>query len=139
MGAKILVVDDEQDFIEFVSFNLRRHGYEVLTAGNGLDALFQARQALPDLIVLDLMMEGIDGYSVCEILRRQPSTRTMPIIMLTAAGGEMARLNGLASGADDFINKPVPPRELIRRIEDVLLSCQKKMQEEVEADSDGSR
>src|SRR5262245_6427759 len=130
MGAKILVVDDERDFIEFVSFNLKQQGYEVLAATNGLDALYQARRSLPDLVVLDLMMDGIDGYSVCQILRRQPSTRTMPIIILTAAGGQMARRNGLASGADEFMTKPVTPRELVRRIEDVLRSHQEKAQRE---------
>jgi len=93
-----------------------------MIAFNGLDALLQARRHSPDLVLLDLMMEGVDGYSVCESLRRQPSTRTLPIIILTAAGGMIARLNSLASGANEFITKPVTPRNLVRCIEAVLLS-----------------
>ncbi len=120
MSAKILVVDDEADFVELISFNLKQEGYEVITANTGLDGLFKARCFLPDLIVLDLMMEGIDGYSVCEILRRQLSTKTMPIIIVTAIAGQLARLNGLAVGADDFLSKSCGPRELLRRVADVL-------------------
>src|SRR5258708_38807834 len=115
MSAKILVVDDEADFVELVSFNLKQAGYEVITANTGLDGLFKARRFLPDLIVLDLMMEGIDGYSVCEILRRQLSTKTMPIIIVPAIAGQLARLNGLAVGADDFLSNSCRPRPLLRR------------------------
>ena len=120
MNAKILVVDDEQDFVELISFNLREHGFEVLAASNGLGALFKVQRFLPDLIVLDVMMEGIDGFSVCEVIRRQPATKTIPIIMVTAATGQIARLNGLACGANEFMTKPFSPRELVRRAEAIL-------------------
>ncbi len=91
-----------------------------MSASNDLDALCTAWRFLPDLVVLDLMMEGIDGYSVCEILRRQTSTRTSSIIVVTAASGQMARLNALAVGADDFLVKPFSTRELIRRVRQLL-------------------
>ena len=120
MNARILVVDDEQDFVELIAFNLREHGYEVITAHNGLDALFKARRFLPDLVVLDVMMEGVDGYSVCEIMRRQPSTKDMPVIMVTAVTGQIARLNGLSAGANEFFHKPFSPLALVKRVEVIL-------------------
>lgn len=125
MSAKILVVDDEQDMVELLTYNLKERGYEVLASADGLDALNKARRHLPDLILLDLMLDGIDGYSVCEILRRQPSTASVPVIMITALAGQIARLNGMAAGADDFITKPFSPQELMERIQRVL-----KLQEE---------
>jgi two-component system, OmpR family, alkaline phosphatase synthesis response regulator PhoP len=120
MRGKILVVDDEPDVVELISYNLRTRGYETITASNGLEALLKARRFLPDLVVLDVMMDGMDGLSVCEILHAQPSTRTMPVIIVTAAAGEMARLNSLAAGAADFITKPFSPQDLARRIGRIL-------------------
>lgn len=120
MSAEILVVDDEADFVEFISFHLKSRGHIVHSASNGLEALFLARRVLPDLVILDLMMEGVDGYSVCEILRRQPSTKSAAILMVTAASGQIARLNGLAAGADDFLVKPFSPQDLLGRVEQVL-------------------
>ena len=120
MSAKILVVDDEQDMIELLAYNLEQNGYEVLTATTGLEALNKARRHLPDLILLDLMLDGIDGYTVCEILRSQPSTATVPVLIVTALGGQMARFNGLASGANDFISKPFSPADLIARTRHLL-------------------
>src|SRR5260221_105680 len=120
MSAKILVVEDEQDMTELLACNLKGRGYEVLTAVNGLEALNQARRHLPDLILLDLMLEGIDGYSVCEILRRQPSTASVPVIMVTALAGQIVRMNGMASGATDFITKPFSLEDLMARIHHVL-------------------
>jgi CheY-like chemotaxis protein len=120
MRPKILVVDDEPDVVELISFNLRTRGYETFTANNGLEALLKARRFRPDLVVLDVMMDGMDGLSVCEVLRTQPSTRSIPVIMVTAAAGEIARLNSLAAGAADFLTKPFSPQELVRRIGRVL-------------------
>ena len=120
MKARILVVDDEPDFVELISFNLRQHGYEVITAQNGLEALCKARRFLPDLVVLDVMMEGVDGYSVCEILRSQLSTRDTPVIMVTAAAGQIARLNGFGAGANEFFQKPVSLSALLPRMESIL-------------------
>jgi DNA-binding response OmpR family regulator len=120
MKARILIVDDERDMVELLSFNLRKFGYDVIVARNGLEALKRARSFSPDLVLLDVMMDGMDGFTVCEILRRQPSTADTAIILVTACGGQMARFNGMASGADDFINKPFRPQDLLRRVEKVL-------------------
>ncbi len=124
MSAKILVVDDEADFVELIAFNLKQEGYEVITANTGLDGLFKARRFLPDLVVLDLMMEGIDGYSVCEILRRQLSTRTMPIIIVTAIAGQLARLNGLAVGAP--AGTPAPRGQCLPAARRAGAGCQRR-------------
>ena len=120
MRPKILVVDDEPDVVELISFNLRTRGYEVLSAHDGLEALLKARRFLPDLVVLDVMMDGMDGLSVCEILHAQPSTRSIPVIILTAATGEMAKLNSYAAGAADFLTKPFSPIDLMHRISRIL-------------------
>jgi DNA-binding response OmpR family regulator len=120
MSQKILVVDDELDVVELLAFNLRREGYEVLTAGNGADALELARREHPDLIVLDVMLPELDGLAVCEILRRQPATATIPILLLTACASEPARVIGFETGADDYVTKPFSPRELALRIRRLL-------------------
>ncbi|HMJ88803.1 MAG TPA: response regulator [Candidatus Acidoferrum sp.] len=126
MAGKILVVDDEPDVVELIAFRLRSHGYTVDTAHNGLDALFKARRKHPDLIILDVMMDGIDGLSVCEILRAQPSTRTIPVIILTAATGEIARVNSFAAGAADFLNKPFSMNDLMRGVARLLTTSPKQ-------------
>ena len=126
MRRRILVVDDEPDLVELVSFNLRAEGYEVITAANGMEALNQARAALPDLIVLDLMMPELDGLSVCEILRRLPSTAPIPVIMLTAWKSELTRIIGLDTGAEDYITKPFSPRDLVTRVKNALRSQAEK-------------
>jgi two-component system alkaline phosphatase synthesis response regulator PhoP len=120
MRPKILVVDDEPDVVELISFNLCTRGYETITARNGLEALIKARRFQPDLVVLDVMMDGMDGLSVCEILHTQPSTKSIPVIIVTAAAGEIARLNSIAAGAADFLTKPFSPQELVRRIGRIL-------------------
>ena len=120
MSEKILLVDDETDMLEMMAYNLGGQGYQILTAVTGLDALNKARRFLPDLIVLDLMLDGIDGFSVCEILRSQPSTGQVPVLVVTALGGQIARLNALAVGADDFLSKPFSPQELVRRVQEIL-------------------
>lgn len=118
--AKILVVDDEPEAVELVEFNLRQAGYDVITAADGAEALKKARAALPRLIVLDLMLPEIDGLEVCKMLRRDPDTAKLPIIMLTARAAEMDRILGLELGADDYISKPFSPRELVLRIKKLL-------------------
>jgi len=120
VNAKILLVDDEADFLELVSYNIRRRGHQVITASDGLEALSKARQLLPDLILLDLMLPLLDGFTVCEILRAQPSTDSIPIIMFTALPGEIARLNGFEAGADDYLRKSSTTRGLIECVERIL-------------------
>ena len=125
-------MDDEPDVVELVGFNLRARGYEVISAYDGLDALRKARRFQPDLVVLDVMMDGMDGLSVCEILHAQPSTRTTPVIIVTAAAGEIARLNSFAAGAADFMTKPFSPQELVRKVGRILeLTAGKKTDEDV--------
>ncbi|MBI3415366.1 MAG: response regulator transcription factor [Verrucomicrobia bacterium] len=118
--AKILVVDDEPDAIELIRFNLNAAGYEVITAEDGEEALKRARATAPDLILLDIMLPEVDGLEVCKILRRDPATSAIPIIMLTAKAAEIDRVLGLELGADDYVTKPFSPRELVLRIKSRL-------------------
>jgi DNA-binding response OmpR family regulator len=117
---KILVVDDEPEAVELLEFNLKQAGFDVIAATDGAQALKKARSALPSLIVLDLMLPEIDGLEVCKMLRRDPATAGIPIIMLTAKAAEMDRIVGLELGADDYITKPFSPRELVLRVKKVL-------------------
>jgi two-component system phosphate regulon response regulator PhoB len=118
--SKILVVDDEPEAVELLEFNLQRAGFDVIAAADGAQALKQARSALPSLIVLDLMLPEIEGLEVCRMLRRDPATAGIPIIMLTAKAAEMDRIVGLELGAEDYITKPFSPRELVLRVKKVL-------------------
>lgn len=120
MKAKILVVDDEPDAVELVAFNLRQSGYSVTTAADGAEALQKARTQLPDLVVLDVMLPEMDGFEICKLLRHDPATEKMPIIMLTAKASEVDRVLGLELGADDYLTKPFSPRELMLRVKKML-------------------
>src|SRR5437867_12380780 len=120
MKPKILVVDDEPDAVELVEFNLKAAGFDVLTASDGDEALKKARTALPNIIVLDLMLPEVDGLEVCKILRRDPATAGIPILMLTAKAAEIDRVLGLELGADDYVTKPFSPRELVLRVRKIL-------------------
>ncbi|MGA3182854.1 MAG: response regulator [Verrucomicrobiota bacterium] len=120
MKAKILVVDDEPDALELIETNLKAAGYEALSATNGQQALAKARAAMPALIILDVMLPEVDGLEVCKILRHDPKTASIPIIMLTARAAEIDRVIGLELGAEDYITKPFSPRELILRIKNLL-------------------
>src|SRR5215469_12694517 len=125
MRKKILVVDDDPELVELVSFNLKQAGYTITTAENGVEALKKARSLMPDLILLDVMMPELDGFAVCEILRRDSATATIPIIMLTALSSELGRMAGLGSGATDFLSKPFSPRLLVERVENLLKQAEK--------------
>ena len=118
--AKILVVDDEPDAVELIEFNLRNAGFEVVTAADGAEALRKARATLPDLILLDVMLPEVDGLAVCKLLRHDPNTTSIPIIMLTAKAAEIDRVVGLELGADDYVTKPFSPRELVLRVKGLL-------------------
>ncbi len=118
--TKILVVDDEPEAVELLEFNLTQAGYTVVAAADGAEAIKKARSVLPNLIVLDLMIPEIDGLEVCKMLRRDPATAGVPIIMLTAKAAEIDRILGLELGADDYITKPFSPRELVLRVKKVL-------------------
>ncbi len=117
MADKILVVEDEVSLQETLAYNLQKQGYEVDTVGDGLAALDKARHAHPDLIVLDLMLPGLDGFEVARILRQEMTT---PILMLTARDDEIDRVVGLEVGADDYMTKPFSMRELTARVKAML-------------------
>jgi two-component system phosphate regulon response regulator PhoB len=116
----ILVVDDEEDILELVEYNLAKDGYRISCAATGEAALKSAKGQLPDLIVLDLMLPGLDGLEVCKRLKGDPKTKYIPIIMLTAKGEEADIVTGLELGADDYITKPFSPRVLAARVKTVL-------------------
>jgi two-component system phosphate regulon response regulator PhoB len=120
MKPKILVVDDEPDAVELIGFNLNAAGFQVVSAEDGAEALEKARTTAPDLIVLDLMLPEVDGLEVCKILRRDPATSGIPILMLTAKASELDRVLGFELGADDYVTKPFSPRELVLRIKRLL-------------------
>jgi DNA-binding response OmpR family regulator len=113
-------VDDEPEAVELVEFNLKQAGFDVISAADGAEALTKARAELPDLVVLDLMLPEIDGLEICRMLRRDPATAGLPIIMLTAKAAEIDRIIGLEVGADDYITKPFSPRELVLRVKKML-------------------
>jgi two-component system phosphate regulon response regulator PhoB len=120
MKPRILVVDDEPDALEILGFKLKEAGFIPLFAKDGAKAVAAAREERPALIVLDLMLPEVDGLEVCRVLRRDPSTAAIPIIMLTARAAEMDRVIGLELGADDYVTKPFSPRELVLRIRKLL-------------------
>ena len=120
MSQQILIVEDEADIRELLRFNLEREGFSVLEAEDGNEALRLARQHLPDLMLLDVMMPGPDGFEVCRLLGAQAETANIPVLMLTARGEEMDRVVGLSLGADDYVVKPFSVRELMLRIRAVL-------------------
>lgn len=113
---KILVVDDETYIVELVKFNLEKEGFEVIVAYDGVSALELVKSESPDLIVLDIMLPVMDGLEVCKALKQDENFNTIPIIMLTAKGGEIDTVLGLETGADDYITKPFSPRELLARV-----------------------
>jgi phosphate regulon transcriptional regulator PhoB len=116
----ILVVDDEPDIVELVSYNLKKEGFHVISASDGEEALRKIRKGAFTLIILDLMLPGIQGIEVCRMIRADPKTESVPVIMLTAKGEEADRVRGLDTGADDYITKPFSPRELLSRVKAVL-------------------
>ena len=117
---KILIVDDEEHIIELLKFNLLNAGYEVLTANNGIDAVKIAKAEKPNLLLLDLMLPGIDGFDVCKEIKRNNEMKNTSIVMLTAKGEELDKILGLELGADDYITKPFSVRELLARVKAVL-------------------
>jgi two-component system alkaline phosphatase synthesis response regulator PhoP len=118
--ANILVVDDERDLLELVHYNLTRAGYRVDCVASGEKALVQLRSRLPDLLVLDVLLPGIDGLEVCKLMKQDPRTATVPIVMLTARSEEADVVTGLELGADDYLTKPFSPRVLLARVKAVL-------------------
>ena len=118
--GRILVVDDEIYIVHILDFSLGMEGYEVITALDGEQALEKARAEKPDLIVLDIMMPKLDGYETCKILKAEPETKDIPVILLSAKGRNVDQKIGFEVGADDYITKPFSPRKLVERINAIL-------------------
>jgi DNA-binding response OmpR family regulator len=118
--AKILAVDDEPELTDLIQFHLVRAGHDVVTAANGWEAIASVKQRRPDIILLDLMLPDLDGFGVCEILRRDPGTATIPIIIISAWASSDSRNLGLELGALDYITKPFSPQELVRRVNQLV-------------------
>ncbi len=113
---RILIIDDEQDILDILSYNLVKEGFEVQTATNGIQGIELAKKYIPDLIILDVMMPIMDGIEVCEILRKIPELENLRICFLTARGEDYSQIAGLDAGADDYVTKPIKPKVLISRI-----------------------
>jgi len=117
---KVLVIDDEEDILELVKYNLAKEGYRVTGVLSGEKALTKAKEEMPDVVLLDLMLPGLDGLEVCRRLKNNPATAQIPIVMLTAKGEDADIVTGLELGADDYVTKPFSPRVLLARIRAVL-------------------
>jgi DNA-binding response OmpR family regulator len=116
MKPRVLVVDDESDFIQLLKYNLENQGFDILTATDGVQALNAARRELPDVVLMDLMLPDLDGFSVCEILHSQPSTAKIPIIVVSALDGEYVRSRGIQTGVACCFKKPVDMKVLSESI-----------------------
>lgn len=125
----ILIVDDEEDILELIKYNLKNEGYQILTAQSGETAIKIARQSKLDLLVLDLMLPGIDGLEVTKYLKNNESTQDLPIVMLTAKGEESDVITGLELGANDYMSKPFSPKVLVARVRAILRRRRKKTEE----------
>ena len=116
MRKKILIVEDDTDLLEMLRLSFKGAGFSIATATNGIEALKKVRSLQPDLIVLDLVLPELDGFAVCEILRKDRAMASIPIIMLTGLSSEFTRFAGMESGATDYVTKPVMPSELVSKI-----------------------
>jgi two-component system phosphate regulon response regulator PhoB len=128
---RILVVDDEEDLLELVNYNLSREGFRVECVATGEAALAAARKNLPDLIVLDLLLPSVDGLEICRRLKADEKTKHIPIIMLTAKSEESDMVTGLELGADDYMTKPFSPRVLLARVRAILRRKSKQATDDV--------
>ncbi len=124
MNATILIVEDERDIVDLLQYNLQEAGFETDYARNGVDALHRAVEKSPDLILLDLMLPEVDGLIVCRLLKNDPRTKNIPIVMVTAKTEEPDRIAGLELGVDDYITKPFSPKEVVLRVSAVLRRLQ---------------
>ncbi|MFI5163866.1 MAG: response regulator transcription factor [Bacteroidia bacterium] len=127
---KILVVDDEQDILEFLGYYLRKEGFQVFTANDGAEGIASAKKEIPDLIILDVMMPVMDGMETCRELRKEPFTKDITIAFLTARNEDYSQITGFDSGADDYITKPIKPSVLISRVKALLRRAEKFQPEE---------
>ena len=119
---RILVVEDEPDFLELLRIHFKDEGFAIATAKNGVDAVRKARSLQPDLILLDVMLPELDGFAVCEILRNDAATASIPVIMVTGLCGQLTRCAGIESGATEFVTKPTSPEFIVSKVKETLLS-----------------
>jgi DNA-binding response OmpR family regulator len=120
MRKKVLIVDDNRELLGLLRLSFRAAGFSIATATNGIEALKKARSVAPDLIVLDLILPEMDGFAVCETLRRAPATCSTPIFILSGLTSEFTRLAGLESGANEYFPKPISPQQLVNRIRETF-------------------
>ena len=133
MPSKVLIVEDDPDIIDILSYNLKQADLKVTSVPDGSSALAEVKRRLPDLILLDLMLPKVDGLEVFRLLKSEPETKNVPIIMITAKGEEVDRIVGLELGADDYITKPFSPREVVLRVRSVLKRSVADFQKEITA------
>jgi len=119
-NVKILLVDDEPDILEFISYNLTKEGFDVYTSSNGKEAIKLAKQERPQLIILDVMMPDLDGIETCRVIRETPELKGVIVAFLTARNEDYSQIAGFDAGADDYINKPIKPRVLVSRVKALL-------------------
>ncbi len=122
MNRKILVIEDDPNALRLVEYTLEQEGYKVITASDGLEGLRKAQNEHPDLIILDIMLPGLDGYEVCQQLRQKPETAKLPILMLSAKAREIDKDTGLKIGADDYLAKPADPSMIVAKVRTLLAS-----------------
>src|SRR4030042_1748400 len=120
MEKKILVIEDDPATSRLVDYSLRHEGYQVIAASNGLEGLRKARSESPDMVILDVMLPGMDGFEICHRLRSEPATAQLPILMFSAKAQEIDKDTGIKVGADDSLTKPSPPAEIVSRVEKLL-------------------
>jgi DNA-binding response OmpR family regulator len=120
MAKKILVIEDDPAISRLVDYTLRHEGYEVVTAANGLEGIRKARNEAPDLVILDVMLPGMDGFEICHQLRSDPDTEQLLILMFSAKAQEVDKNTGLKVGADDYLPKPAAPAEIVSRVAKLL-------------------
>ncbi len=120
MNPKILIVDDDIETVRILGLMLERKGYTILAAASGSQGLEKALQSLPDLIIMDVMMPDMDGYQVTQHLRKNPRTATIPILMFTAKSSLFGKITGKQAGADEYLAKPIYPKELLQQVEKLL-------------------
>ena len=120
INRRILVIEDDPAGLRLVGYTLKKQGYEVVTASNGLEGLKKAREEGPDLVILDLMLPGVDGFEICHRLRTEPQTARLPILVLSGKTGEADRDTALKVGANAYLVKPASPSEIIKQVESLL-------------------
>jgi two-component system alkaline phosphatase synthesis response regulator PhoP len=120
VNKKILVIEDDPATLRFIEYTLKQGGYQVLSVSNGLEGLKKARDECPDLIILDIMLPGLDGFEVCHKLRQQPETAIVPVLIISAKARQEDKDIGLKMGADDYLAKPADPAEILAKVEALL-------------------